>query len=89
MVGGEVEVRTEMESETQEHHVIKISVRDKGIGIPESARPELFSRFTQVDSSTTRIYGGTGLGLAISKQLVDLMSGTIGAGPYNLSTRTA
>jgi len=74
---GEVEVRTEMVSETHTHHVIKISVRDTGIGIPESAQSKLFDRFSQVDSSTTRNYGGTGLGLAISKQLVEMMDGNM------------
>jgi len=39
---------------------------------------KLFSRFTQVDTSTTRNYGGTGLGLAISKQLAELMGGQMG-----------
>ena len=55
------------------------SVRDSGIGIPADRMDRLFKSFSQVDGSTTRLYGGTGLGLAISKQLVELMGGRIWA----------
>mmetsp|Transcript_38447 Transcript_38447/g.121550 ORF Transcript_38447/g.121550 Transcript_38447/m.121550 type:complete len:2337 (+) Transcript_38447:153-7163(+) len=75
---GEVVVSLEVENELPTHYTIKFSVRDSGIGIPLEAQGKLFTRFTQVDSSTTRVYGGTGLGLAISKQLVDLMNGSMG-----------
>jgi signal transduction histidine kinase/CheY-like chemotaxis protein len=56
---------------------LKVSVADTGMGIPADKVDKLFSKFSQVDESTTRRFGGTGLGLSICRQLAELMGGSI------------
>jgi two-component system, sensor histidine kinase and response regulator len=56
---------------------IRIGVTDTGIGITPQNLGNIFDRFTQADSSTTRKYGGTGLGLSISKKLAEFMGGRV------------
>jgi signal transduction histidine kinase len=58
--------------------VVRVTVTDRGPGIPEEFRARIFQRFAQADSSTTREKGGTGLGLNISKAIVERMGGHIG-----------
>jgi len=75
---GQVVVHIVLEEEGESDCLLRLSVRDTGIGIPEDKLSLLFNKFSQVEASTTRIYGGTGLGLAISKQLAEMMGGSVG-----------
>jgi CheY-like chemotaxis protein len=74
---GEVNIRAELQSETDSRVEILFEVKDTGIGIPKDRIDRLFKPFSQVDGSTTRKYGGTGLGLAICRRLVEMMDGQI------------
>jgi signal transduction histidine kinase/CheY-like chemotaxis protein len=74
---GEIRVHVDVASVDDSHAMLRISVKDTGVGIPAEAQPRLFQAFMQADGSTSRRFGGTGLGLAISKKLVEHMQGSI------------
>jgi signal transduction histidine kinase/CheY-like chemotaxis protein/HPt (histidine-containing phosphotransfer) domain-containing protein len=57
--------------------VVRLEVRDSGIGMTPEEQARVFEAFTQASTETTSRFGGTGLGLAISRQLTRLMGGTI------------
>jgi len=72
---GQVTLSVQRTSQDAEQTLLQFTVKDTGIGIPAERQNEIFSAFTQADSSMTRKYGGTGLGLTISRRLTEKMSG--------------
>ncbi|WP_156164898.1 PAS domain-containing hybrid sensor histidine kinase/response regulator [Bradyrhizobium sp. LTSP885] len=74
---GEVSLRVEPGADPSIPTALRFTISDTGIGISDEKLGQVFERFTQADSSTTRRFGGSGLGLTISKRLVELMGGRI------------
>jgi signal transduction histidine kinase len=62
--------------ESKENEV-KIVVKDNGVGISSENIDKLFTKFYQVDTTSTREHGGTGLGLSICKGIIEAHEGKI------------
>ncbi len=71
---GKIALNVSKDSDSAE---MTFEIQDTGVGIEESYMDDLFKKFTQADSSTTRKYGGSGLGLSISMQLAKQLGGNI------------
>ena len=74
---GTVQLNVALNSLSEGDCSLMIEVIDQGIGIAAEDLDKLFKPFSQVDTSTTRLYGGTGLGLIICAQLIKQMGGNI------------
>ena len=61
----------------QGQEMVKISVRDYGLGVPPEEQQRLFERFTRLDRDINSPVRGAGLGLYITKRLVEAMNGRL------------
>jgi signal transduction histidine kinase/DNA-binding response OmpR family regulator/HPt (histidine-containing phosphotransfer) domain-containing protein len=75
---GRISVYISVIERKNEELILRCQVTDTGIGIHSDSHSEIFNRFSQADTATTRKFGGTGLGLAIARHLTEMMGGTIG-----------
>jgi len=74
---GNIQVNLAVRQQQESEITLAFTIRDTGIGIPESSLPHIFDSFSQGSRDTSRLYGGTGLGLTICKQLLHLQGGDI------------
>lgn len=74
---GSVKIELRKLASENDTDIIRFSIKDTGVGIPEKYFKEIFESFYQTKSITTKTQGGTGLGLAIVKKLVELFGSKI------------
>lgn len=74
---GTIRITVSLLEAYDDSQLVRIEVKDTGIGISPKNQKKVLERFTQANNHTTREYGGTGLGLSITKLLLNLMGSKI------------
>lgn len=74
---GKISLKIKFHEEEDESYIIKMIIKDSGIGIPSNKLQDIFNPFVQINNDASRKYGGTGLGLTIVKKIIDIMNGDI------------
>jgi PAS domain S-box-containing protein len=72
-----IEVSLDYIDKNQDKNMLRLTIKDNGIGISEDHQTHLFDSFTQADNTIHRQFGGTGLGLSICSKLAIMMGGNI------------
>jgi len=67
----------------QHDNLVRVSVFNTGIPIPEDSIPHIWEKFYKVDKARTRAYGGSGVGLSIVKAIMDSLNQKFGVLNYN------
>lgn len=63
--------------------VVRVTVFNTGMPIPEESIPHLWDKFYKVDKARTREYGGSGVGLSIVKAIMNAMHQDYGVNNYD------
>jgi len=74
---GKIRLKIKFQEEEDETYIIKIIVKDSGIGISPDRLKDIFNPFVQLSNDSSKKYGGTGLGLTIIKKIINIMNGEI------------
>jgi signal transduction histidine kinase len=75
--GAEVGIAASRVEQDGGRAAVRISVIDRGPGVPADMQDVIFEKFRQVDASHTKRHGGTGLGLAICRELSEMLGATL------------
>jgi len=76
-VNSRIDIEVDQLSEEENFEVVKIVIRDYGVGIPAKDIDKLFTRFYRGKNAEDRQFLGTGLGLAIVEEIVQFHGGTV------------
>lgn len=75
--GGSVDFSVERVAHRDDKSVMRLTVKDNGIGMDKNFIPRIFDSFSQENTAAVNKYGSSGLGMAITKNIIDMMNGKI------------